>query len=93
IIAVHGLGDWEETWTDNTTNKMWSRDFVPEQLKNARVMSFDYDSAHALPHSVADINDSVIDIISRLDGERHLESIKKRPIIFVTHSLGDVVVK
>ena len=72
---------------------MWLRDFVPKQGENARVMSFGYDSTFALSRSVADIDNSAIDLINRLDGERQLESAKKRPIIFVAHSLGGVVVK
>jgi hypothetical protein len=72
---------------------MWLRDFVPKQWPNARVMSFGYDSAFALSRSILDIDDSAIDLINRLDGERQSESAKKWPIIFVAHSLGGVVVK
>lgn len=94
IVAVHGLGgDWEETWTDTATNKMWLRDSVPKQWPNARVMSFGYDSNFAFSHSEADIDDSSIAFISRLDDERQTPSAKKKPIIFIAHSLGGIVVK
>ncbi|KIX03635.1 uncharacterized protein Z518_07188 [Rhinocladiella mackenziei CBS 650.93] len=94
IVAVHGLGgDWEGTWTDDTTHQMWLRDFIPNQWGEARVLSFGYDSTFAFSHSVADIDDSAVDLINRLDGERQVQSAKKRPIIFVAHSLGGVVVK
>lgn len=94
IVAVHGLnGDWETTWTDTITGKMWLRDFVPIQWPNARVMSFGYDSAVTLSNSKADIDDSASDLINRLDDERQSNSAKKRPIVFVAHSLGGIVVK
>lgn len=94
IIAVHGLGgDWEHTWTDDTSGKMWLRDFLPEQLSSARVWSFGYDSAYALSTSETDIDDAARSLIDRLDGERQDKSAKRRPIIFIAHSLGEIVVK
>lgn len=46
IVAVHGLGgDWERTWTDSESSKLWLRDFVPEQFSNLkfRISSYGYD--------------------------------------------------
>lgn len=35
IVAVHGLGGhFEKTWTDNNSQKLWLRDFLPSQLKD-----------------------------------------------------------
>ncbi|KUJ19713.1 uncharacterized protein LY89DRAFT_716235 [Mollisia scopiformis] len=94
VVAVHGLnGDWEMTWTETTTGNMWLRDFVPIQCPKFRVMSFGYDSTFALSHSEATIDDAAHDLINRLDDERQSSPAKKRPLIFVAHSLGGVVVK
>jgi alpha-beta hydrolase superfamily lysophospholipase len=93
IVAVHGLnGDWEKTWTDHNTKKLWLRDFLPRQFPNARVWSFGYD-ASVLSKSVADIDDAAIYLVDALDGERHSPASKTKPIIFVAHSLGGVIVK
>ncbi|KUJ15344.1 uncharacterized protein LY89DRAFT_783508 [Mollisia scopiformis] len=94
FVAVHGLGgDWEDTWTDGSSGKLWLRDFLPKQYPNARVMSFGYDASHALSTSVADINDAAISLIDSLNGERQEPSSRRRPIVFVAHSLGGIVVK
>ncbi|KAN0098199.1 hypothetical protein V8E51_013862 [Hyaloscypha variabilis] len=94
IVAIHGLGgDWEGTWTDDTTGKMWLKDFVPQAMPSARVLSFGYDSEYALSNTVADIDDAARSLIDRLDGERQEDRAKQRPIIFVAHSLGGIVVK
>jgi hypothetical protein len=94
VVAVHGLGgDWERTWTDIPSGKNWLRDFLPNQFPNSRVMSFGYDSASALSTAVSDIDDAARSLIDRLDGERQQEVAKRRPIIFVAHSLGGIVVK
>jgi hypothetical protein len=46
IIAVHGLrGTSFETWKDGATKKLWLRDFLPETIPTARVMTFGYDAA------------------------------------------------
>ncbi|KAE9379456.1 TPR-like protein [Stipitochalara longipes BDJ] len=43
IVAVHGPGGhYKHTWTDPKTGKLWLRDFVPELIKKARVLSFGY---------------------------------------------------
>lgn len=94
MIAVHGLGgDWETTWTHRTTGKLWLRDFLPQQFGTVRVMSFGYDSAYILSASITDINDASASLLDRLNGERQQGSARRRPIIFVAHSLGGIVVK
>jgi alpha-beta hydrolase superfamily lysophospholipase len=72
---------------------MWLRDFVPQTMPSARILSFGYDSAYVLSNSVADIDDAARSLIDRLDGERQEDRAKQRPIIFVAHSLGGIVVK
>lgn len=55
-------------------------------------MSFGYDAAHALGNSVADINDAAASLVNSIAGERD-DGSKGRPIVFVAHSLGGIVVK
>ena len=90
-MAVHGLGgDWERTWTDDN-GKLWLRDFLPFQLPNAKIMSYGYNSEVVFSKAVTDIVDEAAMLLDRLDGER-LEG-KTRPIIFISHSFGGIVVK
>lgn len=95
-MAVHGLsGDWESTWTDPDSGKLWLRDFLPLQFPSLklRIWSFGYDSATAFTNSVADIDDAAKALVDALDGERQENNARKKPIIFIAHSLGGIIVK
>jgi hypothetical protein len=96
-VAVHGLGGHRnETWT-GSTNKNWLRDFLPQQLEDegipARVMSFGYDSRTAFTKAVTDIDDVANMLLDRVKGERESIEEKSRPLIYIAHSLGGIVVK
>ena len=97
IVAVHGLGgDWESTWTDSG-DKLWLRDFLPKQLKEAgvesRIFSYGYDASTAFSNSVADIDDQACILLDFLKLERSSSREEQRPIIFIAHSLGGIIVK
>jgi len=58
IIAVHGLnGDSFRTWTEPKSKKMWLRDYLGDDLKRARIMTFGYDATAAFGKSMAGIED------------------------------------
>jgi hypothetical protein len=80
------------TWTAEN-GKLWLRDFLPSQLPSARIMSFGYNSDTALSKAVTDIDDVASMLLSRLNLQRQLEEERKRPIVFISHSLGGIVVK
>jgi len=96
IVALHGLnGHWEKTWQATTRNGdqvVWLRDLLPQQIPHGRIMSFGYDSVLQFSKSVADIGtfaeQLLEDLISRRNG-----MAARRPIIFICHSLGGIVVK
>ena len=56
-------------------------------------MSFGYNSSTAFSKSTADIDDTAADLLNRLNDERISEAEQERPIIFIAHSLGGIVVK
>ena len=97
LVAVHGLGGhWEDTWkADN--GRLWLRDFLPLQLHErnitARIMSYGYNATTAFSKSVADITDEAVMLLSALKSERTSDSERNRPIIFIAHSLGGIIVK
>jgi len=56
-------------------------------------MSYGYNSRTAFSKAVTDINDEAAMLLDRLVGERQSKGQKTRPIIFVSHSLGGIIVK
>ena len=96
VVAVHGLiGDPSETWKHGN-GKMWLKDFLVEDMPSARVMTFGYDSAVALSKSVGKIEDNTLSLLNQLGVESspsYPAVWNKRPIVFVCHSLGGIIVK
>jgi hypothetical protein len=99
IVAVHGLGGhYKETWTwkpgkANESPCNWLTDLLPTDVPNARIMSFGYDAAVALSKSIGDISIFGEQLLQFVLLNRESEQQKRRPIIFVCHSLGGIVVK
>jgi len=56
-------------------------------------MSYGYDSGGILSKSVSDIEDVARGLLVRLQGQRVTGQEKSRPILFVAHTLGGVVIK
>ena len=56
-------------------------------------MSYGYDSGGILSKAVSDIDAVARELLVRLQGQRSSGPEKARPILFVAHSLGGVVVK
>jgi hypothetical protein len=56
-------------------------------------MSYGYNSRTAFSKAVTGINDAASILLDRLNGERQNKDQKTSPIIFVSHSLGGIVVK
>ena len=92
---MHGLNpsntDYhaENTWVAN--DKLWLRDFLPGDLPNARVLLFGYNSNVAFETSTAGVREQALNLLNRLKLKR--KDIVERPIIFIAHNLGGIVVK
>jgi hypothetical protein len=56
-------------------------------------MSFGYNSDTFFSNSVTSIDDVATALLNNLNGERQSEGQKATPIIFISHSLGGIVVK
>lgn len=98
IVALHGLnGHWEKTWQSNKPGSkgggpMWLRDFLPQQIPHARIMSFGYDSVLLFSKSTSDVGTFAEQLLESLLSQR-MNVAETRPIIFICHSLGGIVVK
>ncbi|KAH8658387.1 hypothetical protein BX600DRAFT_439550 [Xylariales sp. PMI_506] len=102
IVFVHGLGgDRIDTWTwkGSGRTQFWPKTLLPKDCPTARILSFGYnaDFAHFYPQSPRTISPELtIDnystsLLAALVGLRGKEDAD-RPIIFVAHSLGGLVV-
>lgn len=98
VVAIHGLqGHVYKTW-EHDNGHLWLRDSRPNDIPFARIMTFGFDSNVALSKSVARIEDIALDLLNRLSVKRSATGdsggqARTRPIIFICHSLGGVVVK
>ncbi|OAL44043.1 ribonuclease-like protein p/mrp subunit [Pyrenochaeta sp. DS3sAY3a] len=99
LVAVHGLnGHPLKTWTTEKSNKCWLQDegLLPQYVKNSRILTFGYNAAVAaiLGKTSSDrILQNAQTLVAELVADRELEGASQRPIIFVCHSLGGIVVK
>ncbi|MCJ1243623.1 hypothetical protein MMC30_000820, partial [Trapelia coarctata] len=95
IVAVHGLNTTnaechaEATWTAG--DKLWLRDFLPQQLPNARILLFGYNSNVAFNTSTAGVEEQAGSLLNKLSFKR--VDTEDRPTIFVAYSLGGIIVK
>lgn len=71
---------------------MWLRDFLPQQIPHARIMSFGYDSVLLFSKSTSDVATFAEQLLESLLSMR-MNVPEMRPIIFICHSLGGIVVK
>ncbi|KAH6624184.1 Alpha/Beta hydrolase protein [Chaetomium sp. MPI-SDFR-AT-0129] len=98
VVAVHGLGGhYLNTWAHvpsrgNGDATLWLRDLLPQKLPNAHVMSFSYDSAiyNRADQSVRATAGKLVQLLRDIREEYEDQN---RPIVFIGHSLGGIIIK
>ena len=88
IVFVHGLGDhWDETWRAAGASETWLQWFA-EELPSWRIWTIEYDSS-LFGGSPMFFQDRAVNLLDLLTSH-HLGA---RPLFFVAHSLGGIIVK
>ncbi|KAL9110389.1 MAG: hypothetical protein Q9227_005120 [Pyrenula ochraceoflavens] len=99
IVLVHGLnGHPYNTWATHKPEVYWPADLLPSILEEQkiRVLTYGYDAnvtAFTDGTSKDKIHNHAEHLAGRLVANRSLKKALERPIIFVCHSLGGLVVK
>ncbi|KAF8249223.1 hypothetical protein K440DRAFT_544459 [Wilcoxina mikolae CBS 423.85] len=93
VIAVTGLaGHAYGSLKNRETNRMWLMEFLPQDIKNVRIITYGYDtnlSRRSRPGTKR-LVDHQLDCIGKLNTAR--TTAADRPIIFVGHSLGGILI-
>lgn len=98
IVAVHGLGgDSHSTWRHSSGN-LWLRELAnSSKLRSARIMTFGYNATTFIrPLSKSSSGRTFTfaeTLLNDLSDARSSRVEKSRPIIFIGHSLGGIVIK
>ncbi|WYZ38338.1 hypothetical protein EsH8_III_000252 [Colletotrichum jinshuiense] len=94
IIAVPGLGSHAlGSWKCSHSDDVWLRDFLPHDVPNIRVLLYGYDTT--LPGSLSrqSIEDLGRIFVERVAAFRAGDGTTRRPLIFIGHSLGGLLIK
>ncbi|KAL9611006.1 MAG: hypothetical protein Q9167_004320 [Letrouitia subvulpina] len=99
IVFVHGLnGDPHNTWTSEFSKVFWPAQLLPPILEEekARVLVYGYDAdvtAFTDGASKDKIHNHAEHLVAELAANRRIRKASERPILWVAHSLGGLVLK
>jgi hypothetical protein len=94
IVAVTGLGGHAlGSFRSGDGTSAWLRDFGPQDVPRARWITYGYDSAVVASDSNQGVRELAHTFLDGLAAFRNRTQTEKRPLCFVCHSLGGVVVK
>ncbi|KAF8522705.1 hypothetical protein BU17DRAFT_34923, partial [Hysterangium stoloniferum] len=93
IVAIHGFdGHREASWTADN-GQLWLRDFLPQTIPTARIWSYGYDAYTENASSQQTLHGHAKDFLAKLSMYREADRTTRRPIIFIAHSLGGIILK
>ena len=74
-------------------NPLWLRDFLKDDFPDARIYSVGYNSKVAFNFGTGRLHSFARELLVNIQRTRETEDEKQRPILFVCHSMGGLVVK
>ena len=100
LVFVHGLnGNPQKTWTAENSQLFWPAQLLPEfvEEQKVRVLVYGYDAditSLGGPGVTKDkIHNHAERLVADLFANRRIRKATERPILFVAHSLGGLIVK
>jgi hypothetical protein len=94
IVAVTGLGGHAlGSFRSTSGATVWLRDFAPQDVPQARFITYGYDTAVVASENNQGVDGLARTMLDRLATFRQRTQTRKRPLLFVCHSLGGVVLK
>ncbi|GAW12879.1 hypothetical protein ANO14919_022500 [Xylariales sp. No.14919] len=94
VIAVHGLASHAiGGWKSPNSHEVWLRDYLPKDLPDIRVLLYGYDTKLLGGQSRKSIENMGHYFLEILKEFRAIDGTHRRPIIFIGHSLGGLLIK
>ena len=94
IVAITGLGGHAlGSFRSGNGRSVWLRDFGPRDVPRARWITYGYDSAVAASDNTQGVRELAHTFLDGLATFRRRTRTEQRPMCFVCHSLGGVVLK
>ncbi|RVD84505.1 uncharacterized protein DFL_006254 [Arthrobotrys flagrans] len=94
LIAVNCLAsDGSSAWKCKKTSHEWLRESLPCDFPNSRVLSFHYSSQWKANSPVQTFQSYGLQLLQSLQKYRAKDDTTDRPIIFIGHSFGGLVIK
>ncbi|KAI0125986.1 hypothetical protein BJ170DRAFT_633363 [Xylariales sp. AK1849] len=87
-LASHAIGSWKSP----RSNDVWLRDYLPDDVSNVRVLLYGYDTKLSKSDSRKSIEDMGKILLESITAFR-ANSGANRPVIFIGHSLGGLLIK
>ncbi|PHH92317.1 hypothetical protein CDD83_7906 [Cordyceps sp. RAO-2017] len=88
-LSSHALGSWKS----HTNNEVWLRDYLRDDISGIRVLLYGYDTQlrdSDSKQSIENLGNALLECITSF---RANDGTSRRPIIFLGHSLGGLLVK
>ncbi|KAM0129068.1 hypothetical protein ACHAP3_008021 [Botrytis cinerea] len=88
-LGSHSIGSFKAKHKDH----VWIRDSLPTDISSARILAYGYDTSILDRNAKQSISDLAKAFLSSVIAFRSATKASQRPLIFVAHSLGGLLVK
>ncbi|KAF8529705.1 hypothetical protein BU17DRAFT_36641, partial [Hysterangium stoloniferum] len=94
IVAIHGLDGHREASFTADNGVFWLQDLLPEALPFARILTYGYDArTQGENRSQQTLYGISGDLVVKLSAFRISNGTGHRPLIFIAHSFGGIILK